>query len=459
MPELPRTADDAYTAVNPDLPLKPGDPRWVDLNPVRGGDNLIEMLCRRITRSGQGPAPTFSKQLVTGHVRSGKTTELLRLQHALEEHRFCVIYFDVLEELGADVSYIHVLLTMAEQIVNQVETSRWAVESKAELLQALVDWFNTVIITEEKARGVERNVEAEYGLGLETPILKFAKMFATLRGQIRNSSQRREEITRTVERNIGDFIERLNLLIDDTQARLSGKGSAGLVLMVDSMEKLLQRDDDGGVSSHVKLFIHHGEQLKAPNCHIIYTVPITLLSDQNVNTVFEDTDVIPMVKVAERDAARTPYAPGRDQLRELIAQRVEVDALFEPPDLLLDLIDFSGGHVGELLTLIRYALDYTDDVIREDQVGRARRKMVNEKDRMVTGDNLPDLVDIYRRQEVDLNKHARLLKNLLALEYMNGGRWADLHPAVRVNPRFQAIITPPYPPKAKRARASARKKK
>ena len=51
MPELPRTADQAYTAVNPDLPLKPGDPRWVDLNPVRGGDNLIELLCRRIARS------------------------------------------------------------------------------------------------------------------------------------------------------------------------------------------------------------------------------------------------------------------------------------------------------------------------------------------------------------------------------------------------------------------------
>ncbi len=163
------------------------------------------------------------------------------------------------------------------------------------------------------------------------------------------------------------------------------------------------------------------------------------------------------MKVAERDAGRTPYAPGRDKLRELIAQRVEVEALFQPPDVLMDLIDFSGGHVGELLTLIRYALDYTDDVIREDQVGRAKRKMVNDKDRMVTGDNLPDLVDIYRRQEVDLSKHARLLKNLLALEYMNGGRWADVHPAVRMNPRFQAIIVPP--PKAKRARASARKKK
>ena len=456
MPDLPRTADQAYTAVNPDLPLPPHDPRWVDLNPVRGGDNLIDLLCKRISRSQATPNIEYQKQLVTGHVRSGKTTELLRLQHSLEESQFCVVYFDVLEELGADVSYIHILLTMAEQVVQQVKDSKWDAVAKDELLQDLVDWFSKVIITEEKARGVERNLEAEYGLGLETPVLKFFKMFATLRGQIRNSSQRREEITHTVERNIGEFIDRLNTLIDDTQVRLSQAGSAGLVLIVDSMEKLLQRESDEakGVSTHVNLFIYHGEQLKAPHCHIVYTVPITLLSDQNVHTMFESVEVIPMVKVANRDAARTAYQPGRDKLREVIGKRVDVDALFQPSTVLDELIDFSGGHVGDLLTSIRYALDYTDNIVSQEQIDLAKRKMLNDKDRLITEDNLPELVEVYRLQEADDAKHAKLLRNLLVLEYMNGGRWADVHPAVRANPRFQAKIAP-----KRKATAKARGKK
>ncbi|MBP7686493.1 MAG: hypothetical protein KA765_01235 [Thermoflexales bacterium] len=456
MPELPRTADQAYSAVNPDLPLQPGDPRWVDLNPVRGGDNLTDLLCRRITRSQTALPVEFQKQLVTGHIRSGKTTELLRLQHALEANRFCVVYFDVLEELGADVSYIHVLLTMAEQIVKQINASKWEASVKAELLQDLVDWFSKVIITNDTIRGTDRTLDASYGLGLDTPLLKFFSMFATLRGQIRNSSQRREEITRTVERNIGEFIERLNLLIDDTQVRLSQAGSAGLVLVVDSLEKMLLRESDEakGVSTHVNLFIYHGEQLKAPRCHIIYTVPITLLSDQNVHTVFESVEVIPMVKIAERNAERTPYESGRAKLGNVIGLRVDTATLFQSPDLLNQLIDLSGGHVGDLLTLIRYALDYTETIIGQAQVERAARKMLNDKDRLITEDNLPDLVTVYRNQETDDAKHAKLLRNLLVLEYMNGGRWADVHPAVRANPRFQAALAP----KAK-TRAQTRKKK
>jgi len=448
-----RTADEAYNALNPDLPLRPGDPRWVDLNPVRGGDNLIDLLTNRIVRSQIGRID-YLKQLVTGHVRSGKTTELFRLQRALEDRGFCVVYFDVLEELGADVSYIHVLIATAEQIAKQAAASKWKVEVKPDLLQALVDWFSEVIITQEKIREADRTLQTDYGLGLQTPVAIFAKMFATFRGQIRNSSQRREEIKQRVEKDVGLFIERLNDLVDDAQARLHEKGSSGLVLIVDSLEKMLDRsigEGERSVSTHIDMFIHHGEQLKAPRCHAIYTVPITLLSDRNVNNVFEFTEVIPMVKVAHQDADRSPYQAGREKLYEVIARRVDVDALFQPPNLLWRLIDFGGGHVGELLSLIRYALDYTDAVIGEMQVERAVRRVINMKDRLVSEDNLSSLVDIYQKQEADV-KHAHLLYNLLALEYMNDKRWADVHPAVRANPRFQAMSAPK--PKKRRKTAS-----
>ncbi len=42
MTTLPTTIDDAYNAVNPDVPLRVGeaDPHYVALTDVRGGDDL-----------------------------------------------------------------------------------------------------------------------------------------------------------------------------------------------------------------------------------------------------------------------------------------------------------------------------------------------------------------------------------------------------------------------------------
>ncbi|MBE9509230.1 MAG: ATP-binding protein, partial [Chloroflexi bacterium] len=118
MPTLPTTIDDAYNAVNPDVPLRKGeaDPRYVYLTAVRGGDDLAALIARRIRRSDRPPSPTFVKLLFTGHRGCGKTTELFRLKHKLEQQGYFVVYFDVEEELDvADVSYLDVLVTLAQE--------------------------------------------------------------------------------------------------------------------------------------------------------------------------------------------------------------------------------------------------------------------------------------------------------------------------------------------------------
>jgi hypothetical protein len=81
---LPTTIDDAYNTVNPDVALPSGDPRYVDLSSVRGGDDLARLLARRLQRSDRGAGRMFLRQLITGHRRCGKTTELFRLKQELE---------------------------------------------------------------------------------------------------------------------------------------------------------------------------------------------------------------------------------------------------------------------------------------------------------------------------------------------------------------------------------------
>ena len=243
MTALPKTVDDAFNAVNPEEPLRQGeaDPRYVDLTSARGSDDLATLIARHIRRSDRPPSPAFVKLLFTGHRGCGKTTELFRLKAKLEEQGYFVVYFDVEEELDvADVSYLDVLVTLVQETEHQLRESEVVtVELNPQLLEAVARWFGTTVITEEKGRDVERTLGAEYGLGAESPAIVLAKMLATVKGEIKSSSKRREVYRHQLERNVWDLITYVNDLLDDAQFRLRKAGSAGLVVIVDGLEKVI----------------------------------------------------------------------------------------------------------------------------------------------------------------------------------------------------------------------------
>lgn len=439
---LPTTVDDAYNAVNPDVPLYEGeaDPRYVDLTDVRGGDDLAALITRRIRRSDRPPSPAPIKLLFTGHRGCGKTTELFRLKRKLEEQGYFVVYFDVEEELDiADVSYLDVLVTLAQETERQLRESEvMAIELKPELLENIARWFGTTIITEEAGRDVERALGAEFELGAESPAFVLAKMLAKVKGEIKSSSKQRHVYRNQLERNVWDLITNVNLLLNDARVRLEQRGSAGLVVIVDGLEKVIYREiGEEKRSSHEILFVEHGEQLKAPNCHIIYTVPLSLLFDRNITQVFPDGyRLVPMVKINEEDGGKCDA--GREALYQVIANRLNVEAIFESAGLVRRLVEMSGGHVRDLLRLVRYGFDHTDERVEPAHVERACQRLVNEYDRLVRDKDLPYLHQVHRERRAPTDAdYSLLLFNLLVLEYCNGQPWADVHPAVQTTRKFK----------------------
>ena len=109
---LPTTAEDAYGAVDPDVPLEPGDPRYVDLNSARGDECLPTLIARRVRRT---PGITWHRQLVTGHRGSGKSTELKCLQGLLDrdDSHFKHVYRPVMTEEKAQKQLVGDLLEKA----------------------------------------------------------------------------------------------------------------------------------------------------------------------------------------------------------------------------------------------------------------------------------------------------------------------------------------------------------
>jgi energy-coupling factor transporter ATP-binding protein EcfA2 len=126
---LARTLRDVFNTANP-APLASDDPRYVDCTSVRGNEDVVEQLFRRVTWSDQ----SHTAQLFTGHRGCGKSTELLRLKQRLEAADYTVIYFEADEVIDVeDVVYSDILVALARQVYEGFE------QLKVPLDQQLLD--------------------------------------------------------------------------------------------------------------------------------------------------------------------------------------------------------------------------------------------------------------------------------------------------------------------------------
>jgi len=109
-----------YQAFDPQKPLEAADTdRYVNLDEVRGSTGFVQRLAEPIYLSAK---PTC--QIVTGHHGSGKSTELLRLQRELQQHRKkpFVVYCEALEDIDRnDVDFPEVLIALVRQMATQLK--------------------------------------------------------------------------------------------------------------------------------------------------------------------------------------------------------------------------------------------------------------------------------------------------------------------------------------------------
>lgn len=413
------TVEDAYDACHPEEPLLSGDPRYVDLNAARGDEDLAARISFRITNT---KTPNFHRQLITGHRGCGKSTELHQLQARLRQKRFFVVYLDAEEVLDlGEIKYQDVLVAITKAIEEQLRDN--GVELNPKLRQELDAWFAEHILLHEKKKDWEATFKAEFGVDAKLPLL--ARVLAAATGQIKAASSRREEIRRRLERELKVFIDRLNALIISARQAVQAKNYLDLVVIVDGLEKMQFRAESDGRTNHSMLFVHHAEQLKSPECHIVYTVPIFLAFNDNLRDAFSDDPfILPMVNQKSET--------GLDALRRMIGRRLVIEEVFEDASSVDRLIAMSGGSVRDLLRLVRSSCEGGADNIRPADVERAISRMAKELDRLLQNEDLEVLLQIAREQTITSYKTASKLLHLrLVHEYENGVRWADLHPVLR----------------------------
>jgi len=421
---------DIYNSIDPFRPLPAGDPAYVDCQAVRGDANVLVDLGREIVRSSRTTC-----QLYAGHRGAGKSTELLRLKQDLENKGCLVVYFAAVGEDGdidpEDSEYTDILLASTRHLLEGLQNAD---------PEPLVNWLKARLKAMQELGLTEIKVDS---ISAEAGIKEFAKLSTTIRAV----PSERQKIRNLVNPHTVTLLQALNEFINDGKRKLP-PGKTKLVVIADNLDRIVPIRQDDGRSNHDEIFIDRSEQLRNLDCHLIYTIPISMVFSNRANDlkdIYGNSQILPMIMVRTIDGKL--YQPGFDKLKEVLEKRVQpfipqvvLDAdVFENSEVLERLCLASGGHVRELMLLTKEAINRTETLpIAAKAVQRAITEVRDTYRRTVEHREWTTLAKVAKDHSIENNEEYRsLLFRRCVLEYRYfdaAGEmqcWYDAHPLIK----------------------------
>jgi hypothetical protein len=411
---------------------------YIDFSSVRGGD-IIAKLKQKITFF-KPDDPTCT--LFTGHIGCGKSTELLRLKLELEADGFHVVYFESSEDLEmTDVDIADVLLAIARRVSQSLEKLRLEEPNKLkELLQSALSVLNAEVT------GVKLKVPAgEFGVTTDKEKFTLAFGIGEITAKAKSNAMLREKLNQYLAPQKNTLLEAINQeILEPAIAKLKQQGRKGLVVIVDNLDRIDNRPKPWGRTQQEYLFVDQGESLMKLNCHLVYTMPLSLKFSNDYGTLtqrfLEDPRVLPMVPVQWPDGST--HEQGMGLMKQMVLARAYPD--LHPQERLRNITDIidnnttlerlcrmSGGHVRDLLRLLNtwimeeMSLPLTGNTL--EAVIRARR---NEMIMPISDEEWELLSHVQRRKKVsDDEGYKKLIRSRFVFEYRDGGEsWFDVNP-------------------------------
>lgn len=351
------------------------------------------------------------KYLFLGFRGSGKSTELYRLEAALDRNRFLVVNYSIRDDLNlSDFDFRDFFVSMALKVYDIARVEGIALHPDIETDFQKFAMRITSITEEEVAH--QKAAGFSFGKILTLKLSREAKT--------------RECLRKELDQKISDLIQRLNWLILDIEE----KSEKELVIIVDDLDKLArgQQSED--------FFYKNYQLLIEPSCFVVYTFPIPLAFHpqyENVKHAFDGDVILLQMPVKKRNG--DPHDEGRGFYRDVIARRIDLDLL---EDGVLDLAVDSTGKLSELVEVMKEA---SLNAYRKGQKRISKKDVASALDKLrMTFDRT--LTQAHKKKLLEINscKEAReegpdsvltreLLFSLTAVEYQDEeGRWCEIDP-------------------------------
>lgn len=396
----------------------------IDLADVRGG-KVLEQIEGDIRDARRG---TYRTVLFSGHVGSGKTTELRWLTRQLETEKeekqcFHVLWVDALEYLD----------------INSVQLPEFLVA----LFNAIVDdpLLRPMLGVSATAKKLWREMRAwlkPIGIELEVEIPLGA---AKLKAKVKTEFELQKRMRETLRERVTELMTNLSDLLIDLRAGLAKQSVDDLVIIADNLEKIVltELDHQGAKNTHDLFFIEQLPIVQQLRAHIVLTVPVSLhFTHARLRQVFLNptVKVLPMVPVHRPRQPRSPHERGTTVLKDLLKARVDTSILFAEDAAFTRAIELSGGVIRDLFRIVLESLSLKPSMgLTVADVENGVKDIVSSYERMLQGkEYLPALHTIAACScfPVGFPEDARnaLLHSMVVLEY-NGETWYDVHPLAR----------------------------
>ncbi|BBD67848.1 hypothetical protein NIES4072_48510 [Nostoc commune NIES-4072] len=366
-----------------------------------------------------------AKFLLAGHRGGGKTTELRRLEQKLAD-KYAVVWIDTQTSLDRyNIGHAEVVVLIGLQIARQVIQSNWLFK-KDKLLQALLESLKSVVY-------LEKGSQTE-SLGMPEFIEKAGIILK--RGLT-------TEVTKTL--NVRPLLSEIITIVNNIIEAAEKEQKQKLLIIVDGLDRHDQITALEMFSSSLLIEL---------NCHIIYSIPISLRYSPSFRQPMEtfqkclDLNNPPVFDCDDNlRPTHNPNHKGREILINVINKRIislgdSHKGLFNPDALEL-ICKKSGGVMRDLVRLART----TCEIGLRNKLTLITLKTAEEAVREVRKEynlndyHYPELDLIHRTGKLTTKAHSlpskgefiicdELLQNKLVLGYYNSMQesWFDINP-------------------------------
>jgi len=426
-----KTPGEAYRQCDPSVALSdPDDPRYIDLRAERGLDVWYEVL-QQVEHCAPMACP--ARVAVYGQRGCGKSTELLILKHEAKRRGFHVVYVDVLDHLNPhEFEFGDLFLAIASQIVQSLTSD--GIEVNQEHLAQVEGWFQSV--TEVTIDSAQKTATVETGASAKMSVPFVGSIFASLKAYIRSGHEKRKEVRRKIQDHPTALLENVNLVVKDAASAVTERCPRGLLLILDNLERYHPDIVLREVLEKFELF----NDLSLP---WICTIPLTLVYEQrgrSVSSTFTQPVACPCVAVTKPGGTRRKDTAGLVAFEQILARRIDLEAVFTQESVWRDLIRRSGGSLYQLMNLVQRSCLAAKGPIDPKTLDVASTRLRSDLVRLIPSAYYADLARIRVTNQIgELANRGEILLYLYAIEY-DGEVWADVNPIIEGIPTFQKAL-------------------
>lgn len=424
----------ASLTLDPLDPYREGETRYVPLE--ESGRGAVDQIFATIDLHLD-----TTTQLLSGPNGSGKTTELLRLKGTLESIGFTVAIVDILQFVNRsapiDVTdcLIAVALGAGEQLPQPAGSSGGFGRRFADFLGRLSITFDAGMVAGSVS--AERVGMKAAGVGVEID----------LKRELKSSESFVRELRGKLAYHVGSLYDEVAGYFQQLAAasRAANPNTRGLVVIVDSLEKLRgTQDNDERVQASVEgLFVHHADKLRFKSHHMVYTVPTYLLFTAPGALPYNGrVRPVPIPHVRNRAGQVDEEASKSvDELIDVVTRRIPWEDLLGDRENLDRVIAASGGHLRDLFLILHEVITqvygrHLELPVGTRQVEEALDSMAHSFSSVTKeqGDFLRRVMaddGVIEPNEGEVHMMARLMDTHMLLAHLNSHDWYEVHPLAR----------------------------